>query len=153
MEKPYFPMFVDLSEKKVLVAGGGRIAARRIQTLCAFAGSITVVAPEVTAELESLAEEGRITLIRRPFEAADLEGASVALAATDSREVNARVRRLCAEKGIAVNVIDAPEECDFFFPGVIREGPVVVGVTASGTDHKKARAVTQAIRELFKAPK
>ena len=150
MEKAYFPLFVDLSGKRIVAVGGGRIAARRIQTLLSFAEDITVVAPGLDPQLEALAEAGRIRVIRRPFADADLDGAAIVLAATDSREVNARVCALGKERGILVNVIDDPAACDFFFPGVVKDGSVVIGVTASGTDHKKARAVTQAIRELFK---
>ena len=149
MEKAYFPMFVDLSGKRIVAVGGGRIAARRIRTLLSFAEDVTVVAPELDPQLEELALAGRIRVLRRPFADADLDGAAVVLAATDSREVNARVCALCRQQGILVNVIDDPAACDFFFPGVVKEGSVVIGVTASGTDHKKARAVTQAIRELF----
>jgi len=150
MEKAYFPLFVDLSEKKILVIGGGHIAARRIGTLTGFARHITVVAPRLRPELEALAAEGRISPVRRAFEDADLAGAELVIAATDSREINDRICTLCAERGIPVNVIDDPARCDFFFPGIVRDGSVVVGVTASGTDHKKARSVTEAIRELFK---
>ena len=150
MEKAYFPLFVDLSGKRIVAVGGGRIAARRIQTLLSFAEDITVVAPKLDPQLEALAEAGRIRVLRRPFADADLDGAAIVLAATDSREVNARVCALGKERGILVNVIDDPAACDFFFPGVVKDGSVVIGVTASGTDHKKARAVTQAIRELFK---
>ena len=150
MEKAYFPLFVDLSGKRIVAVGGGRIAARRIQTLLSFAEDITVVAPGLDPQLEALAEAGRIRVIRRPFADADLDGAAIVLAATDSREVNARVCALGKERGILVNVIDDPAACDFFFPGVVKDGSVVIGGTASGTDHKKARAVTQAIRELFK---
>ncbi len=150
MEKAYFPMFVDLSAKRIVAVGAGRIAARRVKTLAGFASDITVIAPEFDPELEALAAEGRIVPVRRVFADADLDGAELVLAATDSREVNGRICDLCAQRHIPVNVIDDPDRCDFFFPGVVKEGSVVVGVTASGTDHKKARAVTQAIRNLFK---
>ena len=149
MEKAYFPLFVDLSGKRILAAGAGKIAARRVKTLTEFARDITVVAPEFSPELEALAAEGRIVPVRRRIRPEDLEGADLVLAATDSREVNGQICDLCAKKGIPVNVIDDPGRCSFFFPGVVKEGSLVVGVTASGTDHKKARSVTQAIRELL----
>ena len=66
-EKPFFPMFIDLSKKKVVVIGGGRIAGRRIRTLLSFAGQICVIAPEVTEEIEGYIKEGRITHLKTRY--------------------------------------------------------------------------------------
>ena len=63
----YFPVFIDLSEKKIMVIGGGTIGARRIRTLLPFCGQLTVVAPKVQPEVEQLAEEGRLEWIREPY--------------------------------------------------------------------------------------
>lgn len=147
--KPYFPLFVDLSETDVLVVGAGRIALRRVKTLLDFAGRVTVVAPAVCDELEALAAAGGIALRRRAFEERDLEGAGLVLAATNDAALNARIARLARTRGIPVNVGSDKSLCDFYFPGVARRGSVVVGVTASGTDHAASRRVTQAVRRLL----
>ena len=148
-EKPYFPLFVDLSATRVLVVGAGKIAARRVQTLLDFAGSVTVVAPAVCEALEQLAAAGAVTLRRRAFEEADLDGAGMVLAATDDAALNAHVAALCRARGIPVNVGSDKALCDFYFPGVARRGSVVVGVTASGTDHAEAKRVTAAVRKVL----
>jgi siroheme synthase-like protein len=148
-ERPYFPLFVDLSATRVLVVGAGKIAARRVQTLLDFAGGITVVAPAVCEAIESLAAAGEITLCRRAFADSDLDGAGLVLAATDDAQLNARIAALCRERGIPVNVGSDKTLCDFYFPGVVRRGSVVVGVTASGTDHATAKRTTEAIRKLL----
>lgn len=147
--KPYFPLFVDLSETDVLVVGAGRIALRRVKTLLDFAGRVTVVAPAVCDELEALAAAGGVALRRRAFEERDLEGAGLVLAATNDAALNARIARLARTRGIPVNVGSDKSLCDFYFPGVARRGSVVVGVTASGTDHAASRRVTQAVRRLL----
>ena len=148
-DKPYFPVFVDLSETRVLVVGAGKIAARRVQTLLDFAGGVTVVAPEVCEALEQLAAAGAVTLRRRAFEEADLAGAGMVLAATSDAELNACVAEACRARGIPVNVGSDKALCDFYFPGVARRGSVVVGVTASGTDHAEAKRITDAVRRLL----
>ncbi len=148
-ERLFFPLFFDLSEKTVLVAGGGKIAARRVKTLLPFAGRIVVTAPECTPELDELAAQGRIERRIRRFESADLDGAALVLCATGDEAADAQIRDLCAGRGIPVNVASDRDKCDFYFPGVARRGSVVVGVTAGGTDHKKAREVTEKIRELM----
>ncbi len=149
MSKLYFPLFVDLSETHVLVVGAGRIALRRVKTLLDFAGTVTVVAPEVCGELEALGEEGKLILHRRGFAEADLEGMGLVLAATDDAALNGRIGELARSRHIPVNVSSDKDLCDFYFPGVARRGSIVVGVTAGGTDHAASKRVTQAVRKLL----
>ena len=149
-EKLFFPLFFDLSEKTVLVAGGGPVAERRVKALLPFAGHIIVTAPECTDALARLAAEGKIERRARRFEPADLDGAALVLAATGDAGADGEIRRLCSERGILANIASDKDQCDFYFPGVARKGPLVAGVTAGGTDHKKARELTEKIRELLK---
>ena len=146
-EHPYFPLFVDLSGKRAVVVGGGRIAARRVGTLVSFCGNITVVAPDIAPEIEALAGDGSLCILRREFEAADADGAQIVLAATDDPEVNDAVVRACRERGVPVNHAGDRSQSDFYFPGVVRQGDVVIGVTASGHDHAGAKRVTDGIRD------
>ena len=148
-QKLYFPLFIDLSDKTVLVVGGGPIAARRVNTLLPFVGKIVVTAPECVGELAEKAEEGKTELRLRRFEPSDLDGAALVLSATGDADTDEEVRRLCSERGIPVNVASDRNKCDFYFPGVARKGPLVAGVTAGGTNHKKARELTEKIRELL----
>lgn len=148
-ERLYFPLFFDLSEKTVLVAGGGKIAARRVRTLLPFAGRVVVVAPEPSSELTALAAAGEVELRRRGFDPCDLDGADLALCATGDETVDARVVELCRTRGIWVNAASDRGKCDFYFPGVARRDNIVVGVTASGADHAAARVTTEAIRKLL----
>lgn len=92
---PYFPLFVDLSEKTVLVVGGGTIAKRRVMTLAEFTPHVVVVAPTVHPDLESLAAQGEIQLFTRKYTPADLEGADLVLAATDEAQLNQEIVRRC----------------------------------------------------------
>ena len=146
---PYFPMFVDLSEKHVVVIGAGRIAARRVCTLIYFTPRITVVAPEIHPDIEELEHMGKVTVLRKRYEYSDLQESDLVLAATDDRALNARIGAQCRERGVLANVSSDRSLCDFCFPGVVRQGNVVIGVTASGTDHRKARAVTDQIKRCL----
>ena len=148
---PRFPLFIDLSAKRVVVVGAGRIAARRVGVLAQFTPNITVVAPEAHPDIETLASAGKVRLVRRAYEAADLDGADIALAATDDAGLNAKIRDECRLRGIPVNVSSDQTLCDFYFPGIVREGGVVVGVTANGEDHARARRVTEAVRDAVQA--
>ena len=146
---PRFPMFVDLSTKRVVVVGAGKIAARRVGVLLQFTPYITVIAPEVHSDIEALAIAGKLRLIRRGFEMTDISGADIVLAATDDAELNAMICGHCRRCGIPANASSDKSECDFYFPGIVRQGSVVVGVTASGTDHARARRATNLIRKTL----
>lgn len=146
---PWFPLFIDLSGKKVLVVGGGRIALRRVRTLLDFTEAVTVVAPQLLPELLELEAEGKIAVLRRPYEPSDPEGAALVLAAAGDEEANEKVREDCKRMGIPVNVSSDRHKSDFYFPGVALKGGYVVGVTASGEDHAGAKKLTEAIRELL----
>ncbi|MEM1483774.1 precorrin-6A reductase [Oscillospiraceae bacterium PP1C4] len=137
-----FPMFTDLTNRKIAVFGGGTIATRRTAVLAPFCGKLTVISPQIDHELETLG----VTLIRRPYLQGDCAGYDIVLAATDNREVNHAIYEEAKASAILVNVADAAEECSFYFPAVIQQGAVVVGVTASGTDHKLAKKVADNIR-------
>ena len=146
---PFFPVFIDLSGKKVLVIGAGKIARRRIAVLCQFTPELTVIAPEALPEIESLAGEGRIRLLKKAVEEDDLKGADLVFAATNDHAVNDRIHSVCKSLGITVNVSTDRKKSDFYFPGIARKGDLVAGVTASGKYHAAAREASERIRALF----
>lgn len=149
--KRFFPMFVDLSDKKIVVVGGGNIATRRIKTLLQFTRNITAVAPKTTMELHELGKAGFVNLIDRPVKRSDFTMAFMVIAATNDWKLNDEIYRVCKEEGIYVNVADDKSKCDFYFPGIYMQDEVVVGITASGLNHKKARKVRVAIQEAMEA--
>ena len=149
--KRFFPMFVDLSDKKIVVVGGGNIATRRIKTLLQFTRNITAVAPKTTMELHELSKAGFVNLINRPVKRSDFTMAFMVIAATNDWKLNDEIYRVCKEEGIYVNVADDKSKCDFYFPGIYMQDEVVVGITASGLNHKKARKVRVAIQEAMEA--
>ena len=95
--KPYFPMFIDLSDKNIVVAGGGNIATRRIKTLLKFTRNITVVATKVTQELMDLGKAGTVTLCIRPVKRSDFANAYMVIAATNDWKLNDEIHRVCKE--------------------------------------------------------
>lgn len=150
MTKPYFPLFVDLSEKKIFVVGAGTIAKRRIRSLSEFTNHLTVIAPEVNPELSRMEQEGKISILRKKYEKSDILGADMVIAATNDHRTNEEIWKVCREKHILVNVCSDKEKCDFYFPGLALEEDLVVGVTANGNNHKRARKAVERIREVLK---
>lgn len=148
-KKPYFPMFIDLTEKKVVVAGAGTIAKRRIRSLLNFTNHLTVIAPEVNKELKSLEAEGLLTILKRKCEMEDFYSADLVIAATNDAQINNAIYDTCRKQGILVNVCSDKQKCDFYFPGIAMKDQVVVGITASGKDHKRAKALVEQIWSIL----
>lgn len=147
----YFPVFIDLSEKEILVVGAGTIAARRIRTLCGFAGKITVCAPEIAEEIRELSQRYPVILREVPFSEEMLEEKDVVLAATDDRALNRRVAELCRGRGIPVNVCSEKELCDFYFPSVVQDDEIVIGINASGKNHGLVKQTRIKLEEFLKS--
>ena len=174
----YFPLFVNLEGRRVLVVGGGKIAARRIRTLLEFGCEITVVAPEVGEELREMLEPDagtvyaeeerksgkvtpgscRIIWKRKKYEIKDPEAISADPMETDkftfvlaaaTPDINAQVVRECRKKNIPVNNASDRDQCDFYFPGLAKDGDTVVGITSGGRDHKLAAKISQAVRNVL----
>ena len=145
----YFPMFMDLSEKNVLFVGAGHVNTGRIKTMLDFVGSITVVSPDADTSITALDDEGRIILRRRRFDERDLDGADIVIAATGHAGTDVRIAGMCRRRGIMVNAASDKTLCDFYFPGIARRDPLVVGVTASGEDHSLAAKASAYFRKIL----
>ena len=123
----YFPFFVELEGRRGLIVGGGTVAARKAEKLLPYGPELTVVAPEISEETAGLGVE----LLRRSFEEKDLDGVHFVIAAA-TPEVDRRVAALCKERGLPVNVVDAPSHCTFLFPALIQRGKLSVGISTAG---------------------
>ena len=132
-----------------IVVGGGNIATRRVKTLLSFTRNIRVIAPKVTMEMMELGKAGYVELITRPVKRTDFAMAYMVIAATNDRKLNDEIHRICRQEGVYVNVASDREQCDFYFPGIYMEDGLVVGITASGLDHKKARRIREEIQNAL----
>ena len=145
----FFPLFVDLGEKKAVFIGGGTIALRRIRTLLPFVGELVVYAPDFSPELEHMAYDGAITLEHRLYDESQLDEADIVFACTNSAEINDMVWEACKRRGILVNICSDRNKCDFYFPGVAQHGNMVVGISAGGKDHRRVRQLKARIESLM----
>lgn len=143
----YFPLMVQLEDAPVLLVGGGRTAFHKAKILVDFGARVQVVAPELLSEFRELP----VRWESRTFEPEDLDRGDwiLTVAATNHREVNRTVSRLCREKRIPVNVVDDPELCSFIFPALIREGEVVCAVSSGGRSPLVAQYVKKKIRQAL----
>ncbi len=134
----YLPLFLDIKNKPCLIVGGGVIAERKVTILSRAQAAITVIAPEITAEIQRKLDN-KIIWKQKEFAAEDLKDYQIVIAATDDREVNAKVASLCREKNILVNAADDTKNCDFILPSIIDRSPVQIAVSTGGASPVLAR--------------
>lgn len=170
----YFPIFINMEGKNIRVFGGGKIAARRVQTLLGFGADVQVTAPQITKELEELVRhqekqkepedltqfkskqkeqenlaqyQGKLMLDYRTYQSGELADEDFVLAATDNEQVNDAIFRECRQKEIPVNVSSDKEKCDFYFPAIAQEGDITIGIASGGRDHRGVAEMAKKIRE------
>ena len=142
-----FPMFVELSQKRCLVVGGGEVACRKARVLTDCGGLVTVVAPEIREELE---KNPRVSLRKRPFEKSDLEEDwFLVIAASDDPSVNREVMEGCRKMRIPVNRADEQTEEGFFFPALLQRGELTVGISTSGASPAAAGYLRRLIEAVL----
>ena len=143
-----YPVVLDLTDVKVLMVGGGNIAARKVEGLVAAGARVTVVAPLVLDEVAAMAAEVR----QRVYSADDLAGHVLVMTATDVPTVNAQVAADARERGVWVNSADDPSNCSFILPAVTRRGQVVVAVGTDGSSPVLARHIRDRIANEVLVP-
>lgn len=127
-----WPVNLLVAARRVVVVGAGRIAARKIEPLLDLRADVLVIAPEAADEVVAWADQGRLALIQRPFEPTDLDGAWLAVAATDDPSVNAMVFEAGEARHIWVNAADDPDRCSFTLMSVVRRADLVVAIGTGG---------------------
>ena len=134
-EKRYYLACLDLTGRRCLVVGGGRVGLEKAKGLTECGAVVTVVAPRVEPELEGLPVHVR----RKRYETADLDGHFLAVAATPLRSVNHRIFRDAEERSMLVNVVDTPDLCSFILPAVYRRDPIALAVSTGGASPALAK--------------
>ncbi|WP_372028468.1 siroheme synthase CysG [Pseudomonas kurunegalensis] len=137
----YLPLFHKLQGGCVLVVGGGEIALRKARLLADAGGVLRVVAPDVDGQLAALAREGGGEVLVRGYQAADLVGCRLVIAATDDPGLNAQVSADAQALSVPVNVVDAPALCTVIFPAIVDRSPLVIAVSSGGDAPVLARLI------------
>lgn len=145
----YYPLNLDISGKRCLVAGGGRVAWRKIRSLLGCNARVTVVSPQVVPEIQLLAKRGELVWLERPYEAGDLSGVILAFAATDNPEVQELVSREARDSGVLLNSADNPARCDFQVPAKVRRGELLLTVSTGGGSPALSKMVREQLEMQF----
>jgi precorrin-2 dehydrogenase/sirohydrochlorin ferrochelatase len=142
----YYPVFLNLKGKRVVVIGGGKVAERKIRALLKAGAEITVVSPAITEQIEREKQKGGIKHIPRQYKKGDSNRAFLVIAATDSLEINKKVSE---NASCLVNVVDSPSLCNFIVPSVIKRGPLTIAVSTSGISPALSKSIRKELEKLY----
>lgn len=145
----FLPLFHKLQDRPVLVVGGGEVAVRKARLLADAGARLRVVAPQIRDDLQALAGSEASAL--RGYQASDLQGVALVIAATDDEALNARISRDAQALGIPVNVVDAPALCSVIFPAIVDRSPLIVAVSSGGDAPVLARLMRAKIETWIPA--
>jgi siroheme synthase-like protein len=140
-----FPIFVKLDGRLIVVVGGGNIAETKIPGVLAAGAQIRLVAPSVTPQIAEWVRFGKIDWLPKEFEAVDLNGAFLVIAATSVPGVNEAVFREAEARGILCNAVDDIEHCHFYYGAVVQRGDLQIAISTNG----KSPALAQRLRSEF----
>jgi siroheme synthase-like protein len=140
---PYYPIYIDIEDRDVVIIGGGNVCARKAETMMKYGARVTIVSPEFTEEIEGWARDGQLSLKRKTYDESDLEGAVLVIASTDHQSVNEQVAADCRRRKIPVNVVDVTPLCEFIVPAIIEKGSIQIAISTGG----KSPAIARTLKE------
>ncbi len=146
----YFPVFIQLEGKRCLVAGGGRVALRKCRILAGFGARVLVVAREACRELKDFSEESpAVELLCRKARAEDADGMDLVVCAVDDKAFCKGLAEYCRKRHIPVNTADGEGGSTFFFPAIVRQEDMVIGISTGGKSPAAARYLRQRLEECL----
>lgn len=145
----YYPIFLNISDKRCVVVGGGQVALRKVRAMLEHGANIDVISPDLCPELVQLTKRGEINVLNREYQIGDLKGAFVAIAATDNDEINRRIAEEAKRNAVLVNVVDEAENSDFIVPSYLHRGEITIAISTAGKSPALARKIRTKLEKDF----
>ncbi len=140
---------LTVAHEPAIVVGAGTVALRKVLGLLEAGAAVTVIAPRLCEGIKALADSGKVSLRQRPYQAGDLAGVRLVIAATDDEETNRRVSQDARALGVPINVVDRPALCTFTLPATVKRGDLTLAVATEGRCPALARALREELAERY----
>jgi len=146
---PYYPVFLDLNDKKILVVGGGEVAERKIKTLLKYNCRIYITSKKFTNSLKRLVETESI--INIPFDEIEthIKDAFMVIAATNDPHVNSQIATIGKTNGVLINAVDQPADCNFIVPSIVKRGDLNIAISTGGKSPALAKRIRKELESGF----
>ena len=147
----YYPVYLDIQHKKCLVVGGGSVGTRKVNTLVECGALVTVVSPEISEALASLADHRAIDIQKRGYQSTDLNGVFLVIGATSDERLNQQISNDAERLNILCNIADRPAACNFILPAIVHRGDLVIAISTSGNSPAFAKKLRKDIEKQYGA--
>ena len=145
----YYPVNLDIRNRKCLVVGGGDVGTRKVMTLLDCGAMVVVISPAVTEKIEELSNKGLIKLERRGFKPTDLDQIFLVIGATDNPELNRQIHAGAERLRMLCNIADRPEVCNFILPAIVNRGDLIIAISTSGKSPAFAKKMRKDLEKEF----
>jgi precorrin-2 dehydrogenase/sirohydrochlorin ferrochelatase len=145
----YYPIFLDIRDKKCVIVGGGKVAARKAERLLDCGAKVFVISPQLTPALATLKEKNIICHIAAEYTGDFIHGAALVIGATDDEKTNATISLDARNKGIPVNIVDDPQKCDFILPALVQRGDLAITIGTGGKSPALARHLREELESKY----
>ena len=145
----YYPVNLDIKNRKCLVVGGGSVGTRKVITLLDCGAIVTVISPDAAEKLLELAGNGSIRWEKRSYLASDLDGMFLVIGATDDEELNRQISADAEQLNMLCNIADRPEVCNFILPAIVNRGDLVISISTSGKSPAFAKKLRKELEKQF----
>ncbi len=146
---PYYPIYIDIENRDVVIIGGGNVCARKAETMLKYGARVTVVAPHFTGDIEQWARDGKLAIKRKAYDHGDIEHANLVIASTDDQTVNEQIAHDCRARRIPVNVVDVTPLCEFIVPAIVESGAIQIAVSTGGRSPALARTLKEDLQKMI----
>lgn len=145
----YYPVFLNIADKRCTVVGGGEVAARKVSRLLDCGAQVVVISPKLIPELIILKAESSIEHIEADYNVQYIQGSTLIVGATDDEKTNALISSDARSLGIPVNIVDDPEKCDFILPSVVERGDLTIAVSTAGNSPALSRYLREELEVKY----
>lgn len=143
----YFPAFLSMDDKKILIVGGGNIAREKLEHLLCFTKDITLIAINYNDAMKDLIKNNNLKYEEKPFSNSDIEGFDIIIAAIDDMQLQKDIYFETRKYNCLCNCVDLKEYCDFIFPSFIKKGDLTIAISTSGSSPAMAKQLKMWISE------
>lgn len=158
----YYPVCLDIKNKRCVVVGGGKVAFRKVESLLEAGARVIVISPEIIPALQELVHKesrfveapfvNKITHLPREYKSGDIKkGTFLVIAATDDLQLNAKIADEAKRLNLLINVVDAPKLCNFIVPATLRRGNLTISVSTSGKSPALAKKIKEDLQNIYGA--
>jgi precorrin-2 dehydrogenase/sirohydrochlorin ferrochelatase len=145
----YYPVNLDMTNKRCVIVGGGEIAERKVERLLECGAQVTVVSKSLTPVLKTRKKTGQMDHIDRDYEDQALDGAFMVIGATDRNDVNERISKDAMARGLLVNIVDDPDRCNFILPSLVQQGDLSIAISTGGKSPALAKKLRKELEKQY----